>query len=484
MCVIDQKTYLLGSGREEIVEKRHYCHNAVGRILCQHIQRRDLGVVRTVERRPSVNRATASEPLITTSKEGRERRLYPLSSLNRRFSKSASSGQASATSTASPVDSAASLSATIPPVYKEVRPEAPMPPSTYKTYPSARQMTPTVSNAPPDTRRTVRPDGTASYERPPSLEMPRAAFNERTPVPRQSPWSSTNADIDEPEALPSRPSCRRVSFRDQRPDTSIDFNAATHGYASAGRPSSPGLGQLPRISKDGNSKGKGHVRVDSVRDEEDQARREQACLSGADRRQRARQSRDAEEAARERAESLHCEKEEASYERKERKRREAQDALEGREERPRSETMQRRIDAEIAQIAREQQEAERRRCEEAARCSTSSVRSYTYPPSSPTPSNSVPLSARRPAPVAVHNHRPASRDSIAEHGAAVIERYARAADNQQLNDALVYMEMEDMRAAQGQFDADPKASRRTSERTPRRRERRQRENERDVEYYQ
>ncbi|KAK4630724.1 uncharacterized protein CLAFUR5_08073 [Fulvia fulva] len=441
MCVIDQKTYVHDGGREEIVEKRHYCHKAVGRTLCRHIERRDLGVVRTVERRPSLSRNIASEPVVTTSRDGRERKMYPLSSLSRRPSKRTSSGQASVTSTASPVDSAASLSSSIPPVYKQVRPEAPMPPPTYKTYPSARQMTPMSPIPPPDPRRTVRPDGTASHDRPPSLEMPRATFIERTPIPRQSSWSSTNADVDQLEDLPPRPSSRRVSFRERRPSISIDIDAATNHYPSRAGASSPGLSHLPKIS----TTSKGHARVDSVRDEGDQARREQARLSGTDHRQRARLSRDAEQAVRQRAEALQRERDassSSSRERRERNRREPQNALEGTPvPLPRqSDAMQRRIDAEMAQIAREQREAEERRRREASPSSTSG-RSYTFPPSSP-------LSARRSSnlPVAVHHYRPGSSskggDAIAERGKEVIERYARAsAELQQMSEAMAYMEL-------------------------------------------
>ena len=256
---------------------------------------------------------------------------------------------------------------------------------------------------------------------------------------------------------------------------SIDVDAATYGYPSGEGRSSSGLSQLPRISTD--NKGKSRARVDSVRDEQEQAR-----LSGTDRRQRARQSRDAEEAARKRAESLQREKEASSRERRVRKRREAQDALEGRQEPPRSDTMQRRIDAEMAQIAREQHGAEQRRREEAAlRSSTGSIRSYTYPPSSPTLTNKLLLSARHPPmPVAVHNYR----DPLAERGAAVIDRYARASAEQQMSEAMAYMELEDSRAApdEEEMEAEPRLGRRTSERRHRRRARRERRE--DGGYYQ
>ena len=277
------------------------------------------------------------------------------------------------------------------------------------------QSKPTMSGGlPKRPSRTVSKDGTAVYDRPPSLDMPRAPLNERrTEIRRPTSPSSTTAEDGRVKPEPQSKQRRRPS------NVTIFVNSPSSASKASSSPiaSSPPLSNLPPISHsrqdstqdllsreaEARPKGKQRARVDSDdseavctdsekyedptpvfrpsqekptelnrdqstsyssksktsrhRDEEYQARIERDRLAESDRRQRLRNSREAELAARERAEQI---RRDAS---RERNRRAAAAALEGEDEGDnedeyepeniRKTTRERLIEAELAQITRE-----------------------------------------------------------------------------------------------------------------------------------
>ncbi|KAK0935897.1 hypothetical protein LTR29_012519 [Friedmanniomyces endolithicus] len=272
--------------------------------------------------------------------------------------------------------------------------------------------------------RTLRADGTAVYDRPPSLDFPRALDNERRirlvepGEIRRSPASSIMSEVDEADTVIRIP---------RRPSISVNTTRLSPATASP-TASSPGLSQLPRL---------GHSRHDSARyvpayrsqresfeerqrrwllEDEQQAQLERDRLAETTRRQQAREdsSRD-------------------------RHRAEAAASLEGQVRPPRNMPSQLRrsqtlLNAELAQMARERAETATRqsyagdllqRDADLARLEQSRASPRTHRNVSPQSARSHPYS------VAIHQH-PDTRleDTLEERGEAVIAReQARAPRN-------------------------------------------------------
>lgn len=423
MCIVEKKTYVYPDGRTDVVEKERRCRNAPRSGLCQNFVYKDADVARVVEVRPSSSRESPSE---------RDSRRYQ--TVSRRNSTRNPSGRSPRAGNSSPADSLSPGAPSFRPSYEEVRPPAPMPPPVSTGYPSARH---SGTILPPDPRRTVGRDGTEPYGRPPSREMPRADQNQRF-ISRPPSFSSTAADVDEPETPPPK---RRVSFRERRPsNVTIDVDAASANIAPSGMRASPGLSSLPNPFAETipRSKGKSHARVDSRADdiqrqqqEDDrQARIVREQIAASERRQQQRiRNVQAEEAARQRAADLERERAESFRERKEHARRKTRAALEGEDQSRRDTEMQRKLDAELVQLAREKADADARKRAsaeqyQALRSSPISARnSYTFPtPSSPTVSTrtAAPLSARTS--VTLHHYPTPRPNSLSERGDKVIAR--------------------------------------------------------------
>ncbi|KAK5111294.1 hypothetical protein LTR85_012189 [Meristemomyces frigidus] len=349
MCVVERKTYAHADGRRETFETTRRCPRARDSRPCDRVEHRSSEEARIVERRPNTERAEGDDFLVTEGRNGRER-LYR--DITRRSSKRTSTTIRRSNTTSKRPSMESPPSTPSPSGYSsvEVRPSAPSPPPAVPAFPVLeRERRPRYGTNEPS--RTVAPDGTVFYDRPPLLDLPRATENERharfaQPEPeRRSSFASTTTEVNEPIVL--GPPRRRPSIRirtSDRPPVNTSPSA-----------SSPGLSQLPNLS---------HLRNDSARDipkyrpqdprressrrqqqaEDDrQAQIERDRLAESDRRQQDRRQqarRNAETATRD-----------ASRERKERHRRETADALEGI--RARTSLREEQLEGELAQMARE-----------------------------------------------------------------------------------------------------------------------------------
>lgn len=473
MCVIERKTYFHDDGRQETIEKTRPCHRAVGKHLCRHVERRSFEVARVVETKPSSSSTTPPrndrDGYIVTEGSRGQQRLYR--DLSKRSSNSSSVRRSTTMSDrTTPVSTPSSASS---PSYVEVKPEAPSPPPAAPGFPfTERTRTPYSSSRP---LPSFTKDGTAIYDRPPSLDQPRAFDNERPSsrqLEKESSFSSTTAEVDDADE-PTMPSRRH------RPSVSFDSTArpATSSSTASGSVSSPGISQLKSALRrdsgrdvDRKSSPRKH-RSDSDRqrrkaDEDDrQARLERDRLAESDRRQSAR-----EQLARN-----------ASRERRDRHRREAAEALEGvrthtpTSDRDRDDPIQRGRDAERAEMEREREraaqlrrgdeyhddqlrrDAEARaqyniqqplpsRAQLAPRPSSSSSSKPNTSPRNPITSarafNTTTAMQPRihqavaPAPAPVRRESRSEGQTIAERGADVIARERARAAGRELNDVL------------------------------------------------
>lgn len=467
MCIIERKTYLLFDGRQEIVETTRRCPRAVGSHLCRHIDRRT-SQPQVVETRPSSGRpsidSTPSDGVIITEGFNGRQRIYR--DLSKRSSNSSSIRRSTTMSDRSPISTPSSASS---PSYVEVKPSAPTPPPAAAGFPfPERTRAPYPPVLPPAPGRIITEAGTAVYDHPPSLELPRAFDNERpssTGRERRASVSSTRAEVDEPSS--SRP--RR------RPSIKIDTGIRPPTTSSSPSVDSPRLSDLPRVSSLRRDSGKEVPRRDSRKadrqrsysdrqrrterdsrrqDEDDrQARLERERLGESDRRQSARE-------ALARAAS------------RERHRQAAAAALEGQQRD--DDPIQQARDAELAQMARERADAARRhesdntpryvddqlrRDADRARYQATRNSPVNYSPRRLTGETftpaSPPISARSPIPARsslyqpiVHQYPSARRNSntFRERGDDVIAReQARgaAAATERLTNALGRMSVEE-----------------------------------------
>ena len=486
MCIIERKTYLHRDGRQETIETTKRCPRAVGSHLCRHIERRSVQQHQIVETRPSTGRTSSDGVIVTEGRDGCQRVYRDLS---KRSSNSSSIRRSTTMSDRSPVSTPSSASS---PFYEEVKPSAPTPPPAAPVFPFRERARTFSPLSPPEPTRIITPEGTAIYDRPPSLELPRAINNERPSTSageRRSSVSSTQAEVDEPEETSSSRPRLRPSIR-------IDTSARPSRSSSSPSVESPGLSSLPRVGslrRDSGRRdsGKEMPRRDSKkpdrnrsdsdrqrrteqerhrRDEDErQARLERARLDASDRRQSAR-----EELAREAS--------------RERHRQAAAAALEGQQ--PVNDPIQQGREAEVAQMAREQAAAAARRREsvnserniddrlsrdadraryEAARNSpiyalprrmtgdsynlpSSPISARSPPPitarSQPISARSPPVSARSPTtfpPPIVHQYPSVRRNSttIHERGDEVIARARARAETGRLSGALGGMSIQD-----------------------------------------
>ena len=409
MCIVERRTYQHSDGRREILERTRPCRRAVGSSLCRDVEVRNVEEANLIDRRP-VDRVEDDALLVTEGFNGRRnvyREVDPRSGGRRSVRRS------NTVNSPSPLASSSGRSSAS---YVERRPEAPSPPAAATFTPPLDPLRAEPSG------RTVRIDGTAVYDRPPSLGFPRALENERrarfaeAEPTRRSSISSLTAEVDEVEP----PVTRR-----RRPSISINTNRASPASSSPGT-SSPGLSTLPKF---------GDLRHDSA------LPRYRSRQDSTEERQRRRRAEDDRQAQLERdrvseTDRLQETREQAS---RERHRAETAAALVGQRE---QETPQQsRIDAELQQMARERAAADARQQDEgiaqlaedqlrrdadAARYRESQQRAPRQQLRRVTGevSNVSPLSTRTPSyPVAIHQYPTVRRDStLVEQGESIIAR--------------------------------------------------------------
>nr|OQO17722.1 hypothetical protein B0A51_15536 [Rachicladosporium sp. CCFEE 5018] len=224
MCIIEQKTYVNSDGQQSTYETTRRCRDAAPGRLCSNVQQRKAQTAKIIETKPSTAASSSGSSdglLVTQAKDGSERRYHDLSrqsSLKETVRRSnTTGGRNSVEATSSP---------------SIVRP------STRPTLPKSsirRSATPHPSTQPPSAEAAITPEGTAVYDRPPSLEMPRASENERRRSHNVSFTSSTApaSDYRTEERTPAR----------KRPSLSVD----TTGRSSSSPGSTPGLSRLPTV---------------------------------------------------------------------------------------------------------------------------------------------------------------------------------------------------------------------------------------------
>jgi hypothetical protein len=361
MCVIEKRQYSYTDGHQRTVEKTRYCHRAVGSRVCNRVEERTVQHARIVERRPST--ADGPPAASSTRLDGPSSRRRTSRNVSNGSSNRSSAQQSRPASDRSPVSIPSSASS--PPVVEPIASpvlDLPAPPIGER---SSMPYPPHLSS-----RRIVAENGTAIYDRPPSLEMPRATDNERpsSSRPRQPSSDSMTAEVDDSD-LPPPPPRRRPSVRIEIPtkpgsNTRPRVDSTRSSTQPTMRPD-----PVPETPRRTGSRRTANTTLDS--DRERRRRREEE-----DRRRK--QEEDERQAILERERI-------AATERRERHRRAAAEALEGARARveprpptrpeprpqtrpePRPQTrpssssgpapspqeIQARIDAELAQMARE-----------------------------------------------------------------------------------------------------------------------------------
>lgn len=251
MCVIEVKTHTHSDGRRSRRDKVRYCHEGIRRgTLCDHVGRKDTASASASN--SSSSRPSSSADVVTVGKDGKERRYHRL---GKHGFKRSSLGTSSA-------NTRRSSDATSPPSTPPLREARPSPSHDDRPY---RRSIKYSYAAAPEPDRTVVLDGTAIYERPPSLEMPRAGGD----IERAS--STTQPSLR--EVSPTR----RPSQRRPRPSPIfVDTGASMTDTTSSIKASSPGLSKLPRLRQETpndlplrDPKGKYHARVDSLADDDE-----------------------------------------------------------------------------------------------------------------------------------------------------------------------------------------------------------------------
>lgn len=356
MCLIERKTYI-HSDREETVETTRLCNRAVGQSPCNRIERKNLGSINVVKAKPPKPSSPSNRRILTDSSYGRRRSGVDISnrSSNSSFRPSTIMTEPSPQlSPASPPSTASS------PSIVEIKPKAPTPPTAGAGLPPLERLRspypptlpsgpPLVSpTSPPDPKRKVGPDGTAIYERPPSLEIPRVYNNERqrpSAPAREAPTSSMKAQADDTdEDISSRRRGKRPSNIDtSRRPTSSDSPSLE----------SPGLSNLPGIE----SLRRDFEREDSRHDSKLPERERNLRFAEDERRPRDEEDRRQSRLEQDRLASSARRRQSTRQDSRDRHRQDAADRLEGQ----RNDPIDDEVAAEVAQMARERARTAARR---------------------------------------------------------------------------------------------------------------------------
>ena len=289
MCIIETKTYTQDDGTQRSIETTRRCSRAPAARLCSRVERRNVTQRRIVETRPSAEPSSSDGLLVTEGRDGRQRTYRDLS--RRSNQRGSDMRRSNTTSGRSPADSPSTPSSSSS--YVEVRPSVPTPPPAAPGF-DVRRTPSYPPTLPPETTASIGSDGTAVYERPPSLEMPRARVNERPNTSRgvrRPSISSTTAEVDDDDE-PTTAS--RPVERSRRPSLSVNTaDIRRPNTMSSSGTSSPGLSSLPRVGsqrRDSTTRPSASNRPSMS--EEDVRAREAARIAAAQR--RSQQSREAQ----------------------------------------------------------------------------------------------------------------------------------------------------------------------------------------------
>lgn len=253
MCVVEQKTYYEADGSPKSFERIRRCEYAVGSGTCPNVTR---SFARIVETKPE---SYSKADIVVTENNGHTRVYRDLS---RRSSLKHKSTTTKRTEGRSSLDN----NRAAPSLRFKSRRESPISRST-----TPNSAPPRMSSFPqePHYDRDVHftTNGTAVYDLPPSLSMPRAMMNERqttNPPPRRVSFTkSTAGDTEADQSVPRRP-------------PNLSLNPDRRGTTPPPIRSSPGLSRIPSIR---------HKRTDSAQDDDDNEHEARASARAASRRQ-------------------------------------------------------------------------------------------------------------------------------------------------------------------------------------------------------
>ncbi|TKA31363.1 hypothetical protein B0A50_02208 [Salinomyces thailandicus] len=176
MCVIERQAYRHPEGGQQLVEFERPCSRATTTHFCDNVVYRKVKRVSLVERK--LVKGKGDDFIFTEGSDGKERVYRDVTGLTARRSAQGvrhNAINAERRASVEPLSSASSQSAYSP---NEVKPAAPSPPHNGADIPTLeRQRRPRFGVN--EEGRSVIPGGTAIYDRPPSMDLPRAMKNER-----------------------------------------------------------------------------------------------------------------------------------------------------------------------------------------------------------------------------------------------------------------------------------------------------------------
>ncbi|TLD08053.1 hypothetical protein E2P81_ATG10540 [Venturia nashicola] len=243
MCIVEQKTYYQPDGSQKAFDRVNRCEFAISTgISCCSNATRTSGAARIVEVKPETTTLSSSKkPNEIVTETNGHKRVYR--GITRRPSHKHKSGHSKRSDNRNSVDGPSTLHSSTSEAVNNKRPSAVLRPVTPSSAP------PRMSSFPPSlpSEHSARVDrsGTAVYDLPPSLNMPRAWENERRPADQ---------------------SARKVSFETETNDQShirrpgLSVNTGTPYSASPPRVA-PGLSRLPSLRQH-----RQHKRTDSALD--------------------------------------------------------------------------------------------------------------------------------------------------------------------------------------------------------------------------
>lgn len=239
MCVVEQKTYYQPDGSQKAFDRIRRCDIAInsGLSLCSNATHTS-GSARIIEVKPeTTTSSSAKKDEIVTDSNGRTR-VYR--NIGHRSSHKHRTGPNKRSDDHSSTEGRPSRKSPRTDTFNIRRPS----PTPRPTTPSSAP--PNMSSFPPplpsESHVRVKPSGTAIYNLPPSLNMPRASENERRPA------NQAGRNVSFRHVSPERTTPRR------RPSLSVQTGARPSGDVPPMK-ASPGLSRLPSLR---------HKRTDSA----------------------------------------------------------------------------------------------------------------------------------------------------------------------------------------------------------------------------
>ncbi|KAF2763688.1 hypothetical protein EJ03DRAFT_58731 [Teratosphaeria nubilosa] len=248
MCLVETKLYQQPDGQEERIERVHYCAQAADQRLCSNVDREPVQRAHLEERRPTQDRIQDGY-IVTQGSHGTERVYRDVTALTSRHGERKRRKKSHRPDTTSKRTSEDSPSSVSSPLHAEsiAAGLSRSPPSRRKTaglggFQDSRPSPPGVASEFP--LRTVLPGGTAVYVKAHTMNLPRAAYNERrrpiassgeTPISSQSKLTAERAELD------------AASISQQRA-AKVQFSPAVSSFPDS--PQSTGLDTRPSNADD------------------------------------------------------------------------------------------------------------------------------------------------------------------------------------------------------------------------------------------